>query len=136
MTSNANCIFVGRLTRDSELKPVGNSYVVNTSMAINDSYVDKNGEKKERATFVDLEMWGFLAQNSADLKKGQMVLVVATPRMIQKEDGGKSSLSFRVEQIGVVPRAGKNESAAPVKTATKKTTKTVVVEAEDQDTPF
>jgi single-strand DNA-binding protein len=134
--SNGQCVFVGRLVKDVEVRAVGNTNVANTSLAINDSYVDKNGDKQERTTYVDLEAWAFRATNMQDLKKGQLVLVLASPRMKSNGEGAKATLQFNIEEIGVIPRAsqGGNTPAAKPKAAPKKITKTVEVTVPDDKT--
>lgn len=45
---------IGRLTRDAEVRSVsGEQQVVNFSVALNDSYRNREGERTEQVTFVD-----------------------------------------------------------------------------------
>lgn len=134
--SNGQSVFIGRLTKDVTLKSVGTTNVANTSIAINDSYTDKNGEKVERATFIDLEAWSYRASAMEELKKGQLVMVLASPRMKPGGENQKASLIFNVEEIGVIPRANKGVSSAQSVKSVKKTTKVVEVEATSDDIPF
>jgi len=137
--SNANCVFVGNLTRDVEVKSLNNGgSVANLGLAVNESYVDKNGEKKQNTTFLNLEAWSYTAQNCSNLTKGQKVIVVASPRMITREEGGRAEVVFRVEEIGVVPRSDKSANGPAKTTGTKKTTTTKVVETvgANEEIPF
>ncbi|HMV77051.1 MAG TPA: single-stranded DNA-binding protein [Leptospiraceae bacterium] len=68
-------VLVGRLTRDPEFKMIGNSSVVNFSIANGRTYVS-NGEKKEETNFIDCEAWGKLADIFKNYtKKGKQVLI-------------------------------------------------------------
>ena len=49
---------IGRLTRDAEVRTLSNSkQVVNFSVAINDSYQNKAGERIEQTTYFDCAYW-------------------------------------------------------------------------------
>lgn len=66
---------IGRLTRDPEFKMIGQSSVVNFSIANNRIFVS-NGEKKEETNFFDCEAWGKLADILKQYaKKGKQVAI-------------------------------------------------------------
>lgn len=49
---------VGRITRNAEIRQTSNNkQVVNFSVAINDSYTTKQGERIEQATFYNCSYW-------------------------------------------------------------------------------
>jgi len=51
-------ILMGNITRDPEMKHTGsNNAVANFSVAVNEKWTDKSGEKKERVAFIDCEAW-------------------------------------------------------------------------------
>lgn len=141
MNSVNNCVFVGNLTRDVELKHLNSgAKVANFGLAINESY-QKGGETVKNTTFLNMEVWGFKAEDAATLTKGQKVVVVCSPRTVTREDGGKSEVVFRVEEIGVCPRADKQAAPTKGKTVTKKKTTTVEVDepvsvGQKNDPPF
>ena len=69
-------ILIGRLTKDVETKNVNGTTCGRFSIANNDSYVSKSGEKKENASFFDVIVWGKQAENCAKyIKKGSMVAI-------------------------------------------------------------
>lgn len=72
-----NCEFIGRLTKDPVVRTTKTGKaVVSFSMATNESYVTPQGEKKERTDYINVVVWGYLAQAAAEqLRKGTMVLV-------------------------------------------------------------
>jgi len=68
-------VLLGRLTRDPEFKIIGQSSVVNFSVANNRVYVS-NGEKREETNFFDCEAWGKLADVLKQYaKKGKQVAI-------------------------------------------------------------
>ncbi|MBE7413415.1 MAG: single-stranded DNA-binding protein [Leptospiraceae bacterium] len=68
-------VLIGRLTRDPEFKIIGQSSVVNFSLANNRIYVS-NGEKREETHFFDCEAWGKLADILKQYaKKGKQVAI-------------------------------------------------------------
>lgn len=78
MARSLNLVIVmGNLTRDPELKqlPSGQS-VAMFSLALNRSYKDKDGEWQEATDFVDVSVFGKLAEQvSENLAKGKRALV-------------------------------------------------------------
>lgn len=78
MSSPRNCvIFSGRATRDAELKQAGKSQVCTIRLANNERIKQRDGEWKEKTTFVDVECWGKRAEFAGEyVKKGNMVHVM------------------------------------------------------------
>lgn len=73
MTLNLNNVHLaGRLTRDPEVKPIGNdNFVAHMGMAINRRFKDK-----EEVTFVDVTAFGRTAENCGQyLHKGSAVYI-------------------------------------------------------------
>lgn len=67
---------LGNLTKDavSRVTPNGNN-VTNLSVAVNESWRDENNVWQNKAHFVDVTIWGDMAQLCANLTKGESVLV-------------------------------------------------------------
>ena len=51
-------ILKGNLTRDPELREVGDTTVTKFNVATNETWTDKSGEKREEVCFTDAEAWG------------------------------------------------------------------------------
>ena len=85
---NINTVHVcGNLTRDPESKAVGQSTVCKFSIAINRTWKDANGEKKEEVTFVDCEAWGKTAELIGQyLTKGSECYVQGRLKLDQWDD--------------------------------------------------
>ena len=76
MASYNKVLLMGNLTRDPELRfTAGGSAVANFGIAVNRKY--KQGEEwKEDVCFVDITVWGKLAENCTEyLSKGRSVFV-------------------------------------------------------------
>ena len=88
MSNSNHCVFSGNLTRDPELRDVGNgNRVVRFSLAINRRY-KKGDEWQEEAAFVDLEAWGTGADYiNEHVKKGDSLFVEAAVRTDRWKDG-------------------------------------------------
>lgn len=70
-------VLIGNVTRSIEVKltPKGTA-VAATSLAINRTYRDDSGQKREEATFVDVELWGRLAEIAGEyVKKGDPLYI-------------------------------------------------------------
>ena len=70
-------VLLGRLTRDPELRYVGNGApVCSFSVATNHHYTKSDGQKAQSVTFIDVDVWRRLAELCSQfLKKGRQVLV-------------------------------------------------------------
>lgn len=70
-------ILVGNLGNDPEVKYTNNgTAVANASLAVNESWKDKSGEKQERTEWVRLIFWSKLAEIAGEyLKKGSQIYV-------------------------------------------------------------
>lgn len=65
---------IGRLGRDPELRDVGSTKVAKFSVALSEKFKDRNGEKQERTSWIDVEAWGAQAEFCAKwLRKGARV---------------------------------------------------------------
>ena len=115
----------GRLTRDAEVRTTSQQkQVVNFSVAINDSYRNKQGERIEQTTYFDCSYW--ITPNVAKiLTKGSLVELSGrvTARAWTGNDGeAHAGLNFHTSQIKLHRGGKKSETVqATVETATKKT---------------
>src|ERR1051325_3261507 len=104
MASFNKVILVGNLTRDPELRytPKGTA-IAKFGLAVNRVWTNEAGEKKEEATFVDIDVFGRTAENVAQyMRKGSPLLVEGRLRLDQwddKQTGQKRS------KLGVVAEA-------------------------------
>lgn len=81
-------ILTGNLTRDPEIRtlPSGRP-ICRLSLAVNESYKTDGGERKERATFVDIDFWDKAAETIAKFcTKGKPLLITGRLRLDQWED--------------------------------------------------
>ncbi len=77
MASFNKVVLIGNLTRDPELRylPKGTA-VARLGLAINRTWKNDAGEKKEEVTFIDVDVMGRTAENCAQyLKKGRPALI-------------------------------------------------------------
>ena len=96
MAASLNKVFLmGNLTRDPELRYIpSGSAVANFSVAVNRTYKDAAGEKKEDVSFIRVVVWGKMAEICGEyLTKGRPVLVEGRlkSRSWEAQDGQKRS---------------------------------------------
>ena len=92
----------GRLTRDAEVRTTSqDKQVVNFSVATNDSYRNKQGERIEQTTYFDCSYW--ITPNVAKLlKKGTLVELsgrVSTRAWTGNDGELRAGLNFHTSQI-------------------------------------
>ena len=126
----------GRLTRDAEVRITSqNKQVVSFSVAVNDSYKTKEGERIEETAFFDCSYWR--TPKVADfLTKGTLVELSGrvSARAWTGNDGEvRAGLNFHTSQIKFYGGGKKAETIEAVKQP--KTVKAVPKEIED-DLPF
>lgn len=132
-------IVVGNLGRDPEMRytPSGQA-VTSFSVAVNEQYTDKAGEKVKRTIWYKIDAWGKLAETCNQwLKKGSVVLAEGVlkadpdtggPRVYQKQDG-TSSASFELTAQNIRFLGG-------TKSATNVPTKSSEEQMNEEDIPF
>jgi single-strand DNA-binding protein len=107
-------LLIGNLTGDPELFETGKTKIVNASLATHQFYENGQEEKQQLTTFIDLKVWGMVAENFAKLvRRGQEVFVEGTLRQDRWEDekGNKrSKLYVNVSNWQIAQR--KNDGSA------------------------
>ena len=113
MASFNKVILAGNLTRDPELRytPKGTA-VAKLGLAVNRSWTTETGEKREEATFVDVDAFGKQAETIAKfLRKGRSILVEGRLRMETWDD---KTTGAKRSKLGVVMESFSFlDSAAP-----------------------
>ena len=105
---------IGRVTKDAQVRTLSNSkQVVNFSVAINDSYRNKAGERIEQTTYFDCAYW-LSAKVATILTKG--TLVELTGRVSARGWTGNNGevyagLNFNTSQIKLHAGGKKSETA-------------------------
>lgn len=102
MASFNKVILVGNLTRDVETRFLaGGTAVAELGMAVNRTWKDKNGDKKEEVTFVDVTLWGKVAEIAGQyLAKGRQVLIEGRLQLDQWEDKESGQKRSKLKVIG------------------------------------
>ena len=128
---------IGHLGKDAIVNQVGGTSVINFSVAHTESYKDKEGNKKEKTTWVDCSRWTDNTNVAPYLKKGTQVFVEGIPeiRTYETKDGKTGhSLVCRVMNLNLLGSAKTNESQAQPAPAPASNGEAVA--AGDDDLPF
>ncbi len=94
-------ILVGRLGKDPEIRstPSGTS-VARFSLATDEKFTDKNGEKQERTEWHNIVAWGKLAEICGQyLKKGKLVYIDGSIRTDSWDDKESGQKKYRTEIV-------------------------------------
>lgn len=108
---------IGRLTRDAEIRSVSNNrQVVNFSVAVNDSYKNKQGEWVEQTAYFDCSYWR--TPNVAKmLTKGRLVELsgrASARAWIGKDGEAKAGMNFHTSDIKPLGGGKRTETAQAV----------------------
>lgn len=102
MASLNKVMLIGNVTRDPEIKytPKG-SAVADLGLAINRTYTNQGGEKVEEVTYVDVELWGRLAEIAGEYaKKGRPVFIEGRLRIDSWEDKQSGQKRSKLKVVG------------------------------------
>lgn len=126
----------GRLTRDAEVRTTSqDKQVVNFSVAINDSYKNKSGERIEQTTYFDCSYW-ITPKVAKLLTKGTLVELsgrVSTRAWTGNDGEPRAGLNFHTSQIKL--HGGSRKAETVQATAQTKNNKVTAQETAD-DLPF
>lgn len=108
---------IGHLGNDATVKDLGQNQVINFSVAVSETYVNKTtNEKVTNTTWYECSKWGNNTVVAQYLKKGQQVYLEGKPtaRAWQKEDGSLVAvLGLNVSDITLVGSAKSDSASAP-----------------------
>jgi single-strand DNA-binding protein len=142
-------ILMGNLTRDPEVKYTsGGTAIAKLGMAINRTWTNKEGQKQEETTFVDVDAFGRQAEVIGQyLKKGRPVMIEGRLKLDQwddKQTGQKrSKLGVTLEGFQFLDSRGEGgggqgyQSDAPAAGASSASASAPAANIpEDDDVPF
>src|SRR5271168_2728508 len=107
-------ILVGRLGRDPETRYTGGGQAVaNFSVATDESYKDKNGEKQKRTEWHKIVVWGKQAEIAQQyLKKGSLVFIEGRIQSREWQDKeGQKRTSFEIVANNFRMLGGRGDNA-------------------------
>ncbi len=110
-------ILVGRLGKDPEIRstPGGNT-VAKFTVATDERYTDKSGEKQERTEWHNIVAWGKLAEICGQyLRKGKLVYIEGSIRTDSWDDKESGQKRYRTEIVAntmkMLDRRGDDEGS-------------------------
>lgn len=117
-------MIIGNLGNKPEVKflPSGQA-VANFSVAVNEQWKSKDGEKQERVEWFRVQAWGKLAENCAQyLDKGRQVYIEGRlqTREYEKDGEKKFSTELVANEVKFLGGAKDGETRTPPKTASRK----------------
>lgn len=113
--ASANVVFImGNLTRDPVSRDTKGGTVCDLGVAINESYTDKAGVRKESTVYVDVVVWGKTAEFCANnLRKGAQVVVEGKLQLDQWEKDGEKRSKLKVNAMRVQAVGGREPAGDP-----------------------
>jgi single-strand DNA-binding protein len=108
-------ILVGRLGRDPETRYTGGGQAVaNFSVATDESYKDKNGERQKRTEWHKIVVWGKQAEIAQQyLKKGSLIFIEGRIQSREWQDKeGQKRTSFEIVASNFRMLGGRADGAA------------------------
>lgn len=109
-------ILVGRLGRDPETRfTSGGQAVCNFTMATDETFKDRNGERQKRTEWHRIVLWGKLAELAQQyLKKGSLVFIEGRIQTRQWDDReGQKRSTTEIVASGMRFLGGRGDGGAP-----------------------
>jgi single-strand DNA-binding protein len=137
-------ILVGNLGKDPEVRHLeGGASVAHFTLATNEYYKDKQGNRVERTEWHNIAAWRGLAEMAEKfLKKGQQVYVEGKIRTRQYQDKDNQTryiteiIADEITMLGGRPNAGNEHSAAATASTEAEAPQTFRQEPELDQLPF
>ena len=108
-------ILIGRLGRDPETRYTGSGQAVaNFTMATDETYKDRNGERQKRTEWHKIVVWGKQAEIAQQyLKKGSLIFIEGRIQSREWQDKeGQKRTSFEIVATNFRMLGGRAEGAA------------------------
>ena len=132
---------IGNLGKDCIVKEVNGKNVINFSVAHTERYKDRQGNQKERTTWVECAYWTDRTAVAQYLTKGRTVYAEGSPEAdayTNKEGQAASTLRMRVQNVQLLGNnasegSGVNTAASSMPASAKTET---MASSGDDDLPF
>ena len=131
-------IGIGNLGRDPEMRvmPSDGKYVTNISIAITESYKDKQGQKQEVTEWVNVVFFGKLAEIAGQyLKKGSKVYIEGKLKTEKYQKDGQDRYITKVIANSMQMLSGTDKAEKIEKTTTEESRNIDLMDIES-DIPF
>lgn len=105
------CIFIGYCGKDVEVKYLPNGTPVGkVSLAVNEQWKDKDGERKEKTEWINLVFWAKLAEIASEyVHKGSQIYVEGKMQTRSWEKDGQKHYMTEVSVHDLVLLGGKKD---------------------------
>ncbi len=109
-------VIAGNLTKDAVLRHTSaGTPVTSVAVAVNESWKDASGEWREKAHYLDVTLWGSLAESAAMLQKGTPIFVSGRLESDSWTDSSgqkRSKLQISADRLEILERrASQTENA-------------------------
>ena len=108
-------ILLGRLGQDPDVKTVGQNVVATFSVATDESWTDKNGQRTEKTEWHRVVVWGRSAENCGKyLRKGRQVYVegrLETRKWQDKTGAERATTEIRGDRVEFIGGAQEQQRA-------------------------
>lgn len=141
MASVNKVILIGNLGRDPEVRYTQNgTAVANFTLATNEVWNDKGGERQERTEWHRIVVWGKQAEIAREhLAKGKQVYVegsIQTRQWDDREGNKRTTTEIKAQRVVMLGRAEPGETRMSATTAAPDTAGEEPGPPPDDDIPF
>jgi len=131
-------LFTGRITANAEVRVKGDKQVTNFTVALNQRYKNKAGEKKEKTAYVNCAYW-VNPGLAVYLTKGAIVEIsgwVDAQTWTQQDGTVRADLVCSVDNVKLFGSNGTKNNDAPKDKKAEKKTAVAAGGGDDDDLPF
>ena len=146
MASLNKVMLIGNLGKDPETRTLQSGITVTTiTVATNESYTDRNGNKVDQTEWHNVELWDNLSKIASQyLRKGSPVFIEGKIKTDSWEDNGVKKYSTKIRALGLQLLGSKGEGGssfvadveAPSRATSKGTADVASSNSATDDLPF
>ncbi|MDF7815347.1 single-stranded DNA-binding protein [Hymenobacter sp. YC55] len=134
-------LIIGNVGKQAEVRQAENGQAIGFSVAVNESYKDKSGQRQEKTTWYKATFWKKLGDSTKIaeyLKPGQTVSIIGRPyadAYLNKEGNAVAEQCVRVSSLDLIG-SPKGQSEALVEGPDSDDLRSTLNKDDDNDLPF
>jgi len=130
---------IGNVTKDAVVQQAGGKNVINFTVAVNERFKTRDGEKKERTSFINCAMWRDSTTIAQYILKGIKIYVDGNPEVESYVNKNQETIAYQkviVDKVEFLGGGSNKTSAPPASSPSSGNNDNPPMPTPDDDLPF